>query len=141
MARITQHTAFENEIPSTIRAFFHTLKLAVLLKSVGACKMKGVPAATLFRELFTFVFQHRTMFRALSCGSEGIGKDAFYRFVNSCRINWMRFTTLLAAKAVREFIEPLTDKTRVNVFVVDDTPYKRDRSKKVELSKPRLRPL
>ncbi len=133
MARITQHTAFENEIPSTIRAFFHTLKLAVLLKSVGACKMKGVPAATLFRELFTFVFQHRTMFRALSCGSEGIGKDAFYRFVNSCRINWMRFTTLLAAKAVREFIEPLTDKTRVNVFVVDDTPYKRDRSKKVEL--------
>jgi hypothetical protein len=45
----------------------------------------------------------------------------------------MRLTTLLAAKIVHDIIEPLTDKTRVNVFIVDDTPYERNRSKKVEL--------
>ena len=45
----------------------------------------------------------------------------------------MRFTTLLAAKIVHGFIKPLTDKARVNVFIVDDTPYERNRSKKVEL--------
>jgi hypothetical protein len=45
----------------------------------------------------------------------------------------MRFTTLLAAKAVNDVIEPLTDEKRVNVFIVDDTPYERNRSKKVEL--------
>lgn len=133
MARITQTPVAENEIPSTIGAFFHTFKIAAILKHAGACKMKGVPAAKLFRELFALVFQHRTMLRALSTASQEAGKDTFYRFINSCRINWMRFTTLLAAKVVREVIEPMTGETRVNVFIVDDTPYKRDRSKKVEL--------
>ncbi len=96
--------------------------------------MKGVPAAKLFRELFAFAFLHRTMFQSVSSASrEAGGKDAFYRFINACRINWMRFTTLLAARIVREVVEPLTDETRNNVFIVDDTPYARNRSKKVEL--------
>ena len=133
MARVTQTTVFENEPASTIDAFFHTFQIASILKCVGACKMKGVPAVKLFRELFALAFQHRTMFRSVSLNSWAIGKDTFYRLITSCRINWMRFTTLLAVKIVRDIIEPLTDKTRVNVFIVDDTPYERNRSKKVEL--------
>ena len=133
MARVTQTNVFESKITSTIDAFFHTFRLAYILKCVGACKMKGVPTPRLFRELFELVFQHRNMFRYVTSNSQEIGKDAFYRFINSCRINWMRFTTLLAAKVVRDAIEPLTDKARVNVFVVDDTSYERNRSKKVEL--------
>ena len=133
MARVTQPNDFEYKITSTIDAFFHTFRLAYFLKCVGACKMRGVPTVKLFRELVAVVFQHRTMFRYVSSNSLEIGKDTFYRFINSFRINWMRFTTLLAAKVVRDFIEPLTDKTRVNVFIVDDTPYERNRSKKVEL--------
>ena len=133
MARVTQTDVFESKIASTIDAFFHTFQIASILKCVGAYKMKGVPVLKLFRELFSLVFQHQKMFRYISSNSQEIGKDAFYRFINSCHINWMRFTTLLAAKVVRDFIEPLTDKTRVNVFVVDDTSYERNRSKKVEL--------
>lgn len=133
MARLTQTTDFENELSSTIDAFFHTFGLALLLKSAGAYKIKGIPVIRLFRELFALVFRHRTMFRLISSTSPEIGKDAFYRLINSCRINWMRFTTLLAAKVVREVIEPLTDEKRVNVFIIDDTPYERNRSKKVEL--------
>jgi hypothetical protein len=95
--------------------------------------MKGVPAAKLCRELFAIVFKHRTMSRSVSSNSQEIGKDAFYRFINSCRINWMRLTTLLAATIVQDFIESLTDKTRVNVFIVDNTPYGRKQKKKVEL--------
>ena len=133
MARVTQANDFEYKITSTIDAFFHTFQLVSILKRVGACKMKGIPTVKLFRELVALVFQHRTMFRSVSSNSQEIGKDVFYRFINSCRINWMRFTTVLAAKVVRDFIEPLTDQTRVNVFIVDDTPYERNRSKKVEL--------
>ena len=133
MARVTQTNVFESKITSTIDAFFHTFRLASILKCVGACKMKGIPTPKLFRELFELVFQHRNMFRYVSSYSREIGKDTFYRFINSCRINWMRFTTLLAAKVAHDIIEPLTDKARVNVFVVDDSPYERNRSKKVEL--------
>jgi len=133
MARLTQTNIFENEPISTIDAFFHTFRIAVILKCVGACKMKGVPAVKLFRELFALAFQHRRMFRSVLLNLQETGKDTFYRLINSSRINWMRFTTILAAKTLRDFIEPLTDKTRVNVFIVDDTPYERNRSKKVEL--------
>ncbi len=133
MARVTQASGFENEFSSAIDAFFHSFGLPALLKCAGAYKMKGIPVTKLFRELFALVFQHRTMHRMLSSTLQDAGKDAFYRFINSCRINWVKFTSLLAAKVVHDIIEPLTDEKRVNVFIVDDTPYKRDRSKKVEL--------
>jgi hypothetical protein len=35
-------------------------------------------------------------------------KDVFYRFLNSCRINWMRFTVLLAGKIINDNIVNLT---------------------------------
>ena len=133
MARLTQTNVFENELTSTIDGFFNMFQIAAILKCVGAYKMKGVPAVKLFRELFALVFEHRKMFRSVSSNSQETGKDTFYRLINSFRINWMRFTTLLAAKIVRDIIEPLTDNMRVNVFIVDDTPYERNRSKKVEL--------
>ena len=60
-------------------------------------------------------------------------KDTFYRFLNSSRVNWLRFTTSLAANVINTKIAPLTDEKRVNVFIVDDTPYERSRSKNVEL--------
>jgi len=60
-------------------------------------------------------------------------KDTFYRFINSCHVNWMRFTSLLASSIVNEKLVNLTDEKRVNVFIVDDTPYERNRSKNVEL--------
>ena len=62
-----------------------------------------------------------------------IAKDTFYRLLNSCNINWMRFTTFLATLIVNDRLMKLTDEKRVNVFIVDDTPYERNRSKAVEL--------
>jgi hypothetical protein len=134
MTRLTQAKAFENELSSTADAFLRAFGVSSILKQVGAYKKKGVPVIRLFQELFALAFRHRTMFQILSSSNSAeTGKDAFYRFVKSCRVNWMRFTTLLAAAVVKDVIEPLTDKTRVNVFIVDDTPYERSRSKKVEL--------
>jgi hypothetical protein len=80
------------------------------------------------------VFIHKSLFEALRSGETGeIGKDTFYRLLNSCNINWRRFVHGLAGKIIHEKIENLTDKERVNVFIVDDTLYERKRSLKVEL--------
>jgi hypothetical protein len=45
----------------------------------------------------------------------------------------MRFTALLASRIINSSIANLTSDGRVNVFIVDDTPYARNRSKKTEL--------
>ena len=63
---------------------------------------------------------------------ETFSKNTFYRFLNGKKTNWLRFTTLLS-KAVADTIEPLTDKNRVNAFVVDDSLFERTNCKKTEL--------
>lgn len=134
MASITQSAASENELSSMVAVFFRSFRLGALLRKVGAHKTKGTPALAVFRQLFELVFIHRSLFEALRTeGDTPAAKDTFYRFVNSCHINWTRFTTLLAALVANDRIIPLTDKKRINVFIVDDTIYARERSKNVEL--------
>lgn len=49
------------------------------------------------------------------------------------QINWIRFTTILASRIIRESILPLDAVDRVTVFTIDDSMFERNRSKKVEL--------
>jgi len=133
MTRLSR-TLFENNLSSIINAFFLSFNIGVLLKKAGAYKTKGIPAASVFQQLFALVFMHKSLFQALrSDETSNIAKDTFYRFLNSCNINWRRFVHFLAGKIIREKLENLTDAERVNVFIVDDTLYERKRSLKVEL--------
>jgi len=134
MARISRTTLLENDISSIISAFFASFSIGALLKKTGAYKAKGIPAVAVFQQLFTTAFMHKSLFEILrSEGAGNIAKDTFYRFLNSCNINWRRFVHLLAGKIINEKLENLTDTERVKVFIVDDTLYERKRSKKVEL--------
>src|SRR5699024_12139396 len=49
------------------------------------------------------------------------------------QINWIRFTTLLASRIIRDAIVPLDSEERKNVLIIDDSLFERNRSKKVEL--------
>ena len=131
MARLSRTSLFENDLSPIISAFFTSFNIGALLKKVGAYKAKGIPAVAVFRQLFTLVFMHKSLFQALrSDVTNKIAKDTFYRFLNSCNINWRRFVLLLAGKVIGEKLENLTDPGRVNVFIVDDTLYERARSLK-----------
>ncbi len=63
---------------------------------------------------------------------ESFSKNTFYRFLNSPKTNWLRFTTLLS-KNIAARIIPLTDDDRVNAFVVDDSLFERTSCKRTEL--------
>ena len=52
---------------------------------------------------------------------EDFSKNTFYRFLNSTKTNWLRFTTLLASDIVNNDLKKLTDEKRTNVFIVDQT--------------------
>ena len=60
-------------------------------------------------------------------------KDTIYRFMKLVQINWIRFTTILAARIIKNAIVPLDSEERVNVLTIDDSMFERCRSKKVEL--------
>ena len=60
-------------------------------------------------------------------------KDTVYRFMKMIQINWIRFTTILSARIIRDAIFPLDSEERANVFIIDDSMFERNRSKKAEL--------
>lgn len=45
-------------------------------------------------------------------------KDTVYRFMKMIQINWIRFTTILAGRIIKEAIRPLDSEERVNVLII-----------------------
>lgn len=60
-------------------------------------------------------------------------KDTAYRFMKMAQINWIRFTTILSGRIIKDAVVPLNSENRANVLILDDSMFERNRSKKVEL--------
>lgn len=119
---------------NAISSFFCTFGIGNLLRKCNAQKEKGVPVIDIFKYKLCNVFSDRSLYMQQKTGSfkEAFSKNTFYRFLNSAKTNWLRFTTLLSKK-VSDEIEPLTGDDRVNAFVVDDSLFERTSCKKTEL--------
>jgi hypothetical protein len=119
----------ENEVAvfDCVQRFFSSHKIGNLLKKCNGTKEKGVPAISLFRYKLCNVFVGRSMYMQQRTGSfkEDFSKNAFYRFLNSVKTNWLRFTTMLSSQIIHDELKDLTDEKRVNVFIVDDTLFNR----------------
>ena len=130
---ITQDQDGQN-LFNAISSFFCTFGIGNLLRKCNAQKEKGVPVIDIFKYKLCNVFADRSMYMQQKTGSfrESFSKNTFYRFLNSPKTNWLRFTTLLSKK-VSDTVEPLTSDDRVNAFVVDDSLFERTSCKKTEL--------
>ena len=130
---ITQNQDGKN-LFNAISSFFSTFGIGNLLRKCNAQKEKSVPVIDIFKYKLCNVFSDRSMYMQQKTGSfkESFSKNTFYRFLNSPKTNWLRFTTLLSKK-VADTIEPLTGDDRVNAFVVDDSLFERTSCKKTEL--------
>jgi len=117
-----------------IHQFFQNQKIGSLLKRSNIDKQKGVSPVAVFRVLFTLIFTGKNLFRTIEAGGScGMGKDTVYRFLNSVHTNWRRFLLLLSSRVIRDELEPLTGTANMKVLIADDTLYRRNRSKHVEL--------
>lgn len=115
-------------------AFFQRYQLCDILRKSNAYKQQGVSVMAIMSYLFCLVFRNRSMFVDMqSSKAPNFRKDTVYRFKNATHINWMHFTTLLSANIIGTTLEPLTSENRRNAFVVDDTIFERNGSRKVEL--------
>ena len=128
---VTGTTTIENRIHS----FFHNHSLGKLLRQSNIRKEKGICLDTLFQFLLSVAFTGKNLFRLLNSSDapDGIGKDTVYRFLNSVSANWRRFLLLLSTRVIVQRLLPLTDAATRKVLIADDTLYRRDRSKHVEL--------
>ncbi|WP_196805278.1 hypothetical protein [Butyrivibrio sp. NC3005] len=61
------------------------------------------------------VFRNKSMYMDMVLRNSELAfdKDTYYRFMNSISINWIRFTTLLAANICKESITLDTSENRV----------------------------
>ena len=132
---ITQANQNDKQISKSIEKFFKRFHISSALKASNAYKKKGIPVIEVFQYLFLLTFSNRSMYMSLITGrnTPGFAKDTVYRFMKMLQINWMRFTTLLASRIIRDAIVPLDSEDRANVLIIDDSMFERNRSKKVEL--------
>lgn len=124
---------FDNSIFKCCEKFIKRFQVNRLLRLSNAAKEKGFSCCDIFAFLMGLVFAGKNMYTMLDTNSErvGFGKDTVYRFLKNASINWEKFLLMLSSKAVSE-IDKLTSDRRKTALIIDDSPYFRNRSKKVE---------
>lgn len=135
MSIIAQNNEKEVAVLDCVQRFFSSHKVGNLLKKCNGTKEKGVSAVSLLKYKLSNVFVGRSMYMQQRTGSfkEDFSKNTFYRFLNSTKTNWLRFTSMLASGIINDEIKDLTDEKRANVFIIDDTLFHRTSCKKTEL--------
>ncbi|MDD3655063.1 MAG: hypothetical protein PHO01_12965 [Desulfotomaculaceae bacterium] len=106
---------------STIACFIKRFNIVRLLIECGFTKIKGFTIASIIEFLFALVFTHKKLNQTMNTANNDIpfAKDTVYR--------------KLGAEIINNHLSPLTSENRIHAIVFDDSPYYRDRSKKVEL--------
>ena len=106
---ITQDNQNDNQISKTIKRFFARFHVTSALKTAGAYHKEGTPVTQIFQYLFLLIFSNRSMYMNLLSGrnTPAFAKDAVYRFMKSTQINWIRFTTILASRIIKDAVVPM----------------------------------
>lgn len=135
MTIVPQKDRDAQNLCNTIDSFFSRFQIGKLLRKCNAHKEKGVPVKDIFRYLISNVFNFKSMYMQMQTESyrESFSKNAYYRFLNNAKINWLRFTTLLSATVVDGFMRNLTGEDRKDVFIIDDSLYARSGYKKTDM--------
>ena len=98
MSSIPQNHSNEKALVDCVQRFFSKHHVGQLLARCNGTKEKGVSPVSLLRYKLSNIFVGRSMYMQQKTGSfkEGFSKNTFYRFLNSSKTNWLRFTSYLA---------------------------------------------
>jgi hypothetical protein len=129
-----EHNGIKNQLPDGVNLAFNELKVLQHLRTAGFQKHFGYSCSYLFQIVFTLIFHHQNWFGLLESNKNDLlpGKDAVYRFLNHPGYAWRRFLLLLSTYTIQK-VRSFTSIKRVTAFVIDDSMFERNRSKKVEL--------
>jgi hypothetical protein len=133
MTIMPNENGFDNSIFTICAKFIKRFRINKLLRQSNAMKNKGVPAQDIFAFLLGLVFTGKNFYTLMENSQERIYfcKDVVYRFLRNSSINWEIFLFRLSCSVIAD-VDRLTSEDRRSVLIIDDSPYYRNRSKKVE---------
>ena len=133
MTIMPNENGFDNSIFVICAKFIKRFRIKALLRQSNAMKHKGIPTQEIFAFLLGLVFTGKNFFTLMENSREKIyfSKDVIYRFLRNSSINWEIFLFRLSCSVISD-VDRLTSEERKSVLVIDDSPYYRNRSKKVE---------
>jgi len=134
MTIMPEAQAIDKMLAMRFNVFFNRFKVNAILRRVNANKEKGIPSKSILAFMLGLVFTQRNFYSLLHSARNTVSfsKDAVYRFLSRGHIHWEAFVRGLSCAVVGE-VRKLTSEERRAAPILDDTPYYRDRSKKVEL--------
>ena len=101
------------------------------LRQAGIKKRSGIAVGWVLQLLLVLPFSDLRVYQ-LQRASDGLPhRSTFYDFLAQTTYNWRMLVLMVSLRLIEE-LEPLTSASQDRVLIVDDSPYKRDRSKKVE---------
>ena len=133
MTILPENLKNERTLLPMFSSFFKEFKLNQLFRKCSIRKEKGIPVKDIFQMIFLLVFTQKNVAGLLQSRHplfEG-KKDTLYRFLRKTSGSWRKLLFLLSTKVVTEALLPFTSLKRYT-WVVDDSPYERPRSSKVE---------
>jgi hypothetical protein len=121
-------------IDGRIERFFIRFKINAILRNINATKKKGVVTCLLFSFLLKLVFTQKNFFATFTSERETLPfeKDCVYRLLGDSSVRWENLVPQVSY-AIIPIIDDLTSDKRRSALIIDDSPYYRNRSKKVEL--------
>ena len=132
-SKITSNSQADIQILDQIDDFFNKLRIGTLLDRCGIRKRHGYSVRSLTKAIFQLPFIGKNFFRGIVLNENAdVGKDAAYDLLKACTYNWRRLLLTLGVR-LHCIFNRLTSDQRESVLIIDDSPYDRSRSKKVEL--------
>ncbi|MDK2897375.1 MAG: hypothetical protein PWP04_1495 [Candidatus Atribacteria bacterium] len=133
MTILPENLENERTLLPMFSSFMKEFKLNQLFRKCHINKKKGLLVKDVFQMIFLLVFTGKS-FPGLLQSRHPLfqgKKDTFYRFLQKTSGSWRKLLFLLSTKVVTEALLPFTGLKRYT-WVVDDSPYERPRSLKVE---------
>lgn len=101
------------------------------LTDAGLYKLRGFGVAKLMGLFLLLPFSGLRIYEFKKTDLPVPGRDAFYRLLGHPGYNWGKLLYRIACRLIGEF-NPLTSRKTPRVWIIDESPYKRSRSKTVQ---------
>ena len=134
MSIINEYEEKGKAFDDRIEMFYKRFGIRRILRKINVVKFAGVGTCLIVLFVIKLVFSQKNLYRVFASErhDNNFEKDTVYRLLNNSSARWEELVPLVSSEVI-PVIADLTGEERRCALIVDDTPYYRNRSKKVEL--------